>query len=344
MNNDSNKLPIIAYYTGDSDEINKYPVEKLTHIIYSFLHLKGNRLTVDNENDSITLVHLSSLKNEYPGLKVLISLGGWGGCKSCSDVFSGGSGRKEFAISVKEILTNYNLDGIDLDWEYPAIAGFPGHRHAPEDKENFTFLMQELRTSLGEDYEISFAAGGFSYFINESIEWNKVIPLIDRVNIMTYDFVHGYSTKTGHHTPLYSNEKQIESTDHAVKLLSEKGVPLNMMVIGAAFYGRIWENVPDVNHGIYQDGRFKQGVNYKKLDEYVKNNSGFEFYWDSTSQAPYMYNPEKQFFLTYDDSLSVSKKTRYVIENKLGGIMFWELKGDYYEGGLLDAIHSVVNK
>src|SRR5690349_22776137 len=69
---------------------------------------------------------------------------------------------------------------------------------------NFTLLIQALRTTLGDKYEISFAAGGFTKFLTQSIEWNAVMPFVDRVNLMTYDLINGYSTVTGHHTPLYS--------------------------------------------------------------------------------------------------------------------------------------------
>jgi chitinase len=88
-------------------------------------------------------------------------------------------------------------------------------------------LIQALRTTLGDKYEISFAAGGFTKFLTQSIEWNAIMPFVDRVNLMTYDLINGYSTVTGHHTPLYSTPEQIESTDHAVKYLDSIGVSKN---------------------------------------------------------------------------------------------------------------------
>jgi chitinase len=120
----SRELAVIAYYSGDSKTIDNYPVEKLTHIIYSFCHLKGNRLNVDNKGDSTTIKKLVSLKKKYPKLKVLLSLGGWGGCEFCSPVFSTDKGRKDFARSVKEVNDYFKTDGIDLDWEYPAGTCF----------------------------------------------------------------------------------------------------------------------------------------------------------------------------------------------------------------------------
>ena len=120
------KMVVAAYYTGDGININTYSIGKLTHIIYSFLHLKGNRLAVDNMNDSLAITRLVALKANYPDLKIILSLGGWGGCQSCSEVFNTASGRLEFAQSVLQLMKSYRTDGIDLDWEYPVLESLPG--------------------------------------------------------------------------------------------------------------------------------------------------------------------------------------------------------------------------
>ncbi len=344
-NINSNKgFAVIAYYTGDGSNIENYSVEKLTHIIFSFLHLKGNKLEFDGEKDKLTLKRLTALKRKHKKLKILISLGGWGGCKTCSDVFSSNKGRNEFARSVKKILAEFNADGIDLDWEYPAIEGYPGHVYRKSDKHNFTLLVKELRNVLGNNYEISFAAGGFADYIRNSIEWDEVMPLVNRVNMMTYDLVNGYSTVTGHHTPLYSNPKQKESVDNAVKMLDSIGVEKSKIVIGAAFYARVWKDVSDMNNGLYQSGIFKTAVNYKDFGELLSEKKGFQYYWDEISKAPYMYNSKEKLFATFDDRKSVELKTKYALENNLGGIMFWELTLDKEKNGLLFSIVKTVNK
>ncbi len=334
-------MRVIAYYSGDPEQIGRYPIGRLTHIIHSFLHLDGNRLALDDEQDSIALVRLRALKTDHPQLKVLLSLGGWGGCETCSEVFAEAANRKAFAVSVLDLLERFGADGIDLDWEYPAIPGYPEHRYVPEDKHNFTLLVRELREVLGNRYEISFAAGGFDQFLEESIEWKEVMPLLDNVNIMTYDLVNGYSTTTGHHTPLYSTPEQQLSVDRAIRFLDSVGVDRRKMIVGAAFYARVWEEVPPENNGLYQPGTFKQSVDYRQLDSFFVSNPGFELFWDSVAMAPYAYNPRKQLFATFDDPRSVAQKTQYVMNQNLGGIMFWQLRGDRFEDGLLNVIHKV---
>jgi len=333
-------IAVIAYYAGRAEQVDSFAAEKLTHIIFSFCHLKGNQLVVENAGDSMIVQKLVALKSRNPQLKVLLSLGGWGGCETCSQVFSDENGRKEFSKSVKNLLDYFKADGIDLDWEYPAISGFPGHRFVPDDKSNFTQLVLQLRKAIGKKHEISFAAGGFSTFLEQSIEWKKVMKVCNRVNLMTYDLINGFSTVTGHHTPLNSTPQQKESTDNVIHYLDSIGVPRKKLVIGAAFYARIFENVDSVNNGLYQPGKFKQGVSFKAFPAQLSQDSGFVYHWDPVANAPWLYNAAQKLFVTYDDTTSIRLKTAYAREKKLNGIMFWQLGEDTYSGGLLDAIYD----
>lgn len=336
-----NRIAVIGYYAGKSPaQLDSFSVEKLTHIIFSFCHLKGNRLNVNDAIDSATIQKMVLLKQRNPDLKVILSLGGWGGCATCSDVFSTKEGRKEFTESVKELSEYFQIDGIDLDWEYPTIAGYPGHKFQPADKENFTALVKQLRKTLGNKYEISFAAGGFSHYIDEAIEWKKVMKKVNYVNMMTYDLVSGFATKTGHHTALYSTEQQVESTDNAIQKLIALKVPASKIVIGAAFYARVFETADTIS-GLYQQGKFVRGISFKNLTTQLSVDSGFVSHWDEQAKAPYMFNPTQHLFVTYDDKRSIQAKTRYAIDKKLGGIMFWQLRDDAFTEGLLDAIDEV---
>lgn len=329
------KIQVIAYYSAGPDRVDNLPAEKLDQIIYSFCHLKGNRLAVDDSEDSLTIRKLVGLKAKNPNLKVVLSLGGWGGCEPCSDVFSTDSARREFAQSVLELNTGLGTDGLDLDWEYPVIEGFPGHPFKLEDRPNFTALIQALRETLGANCQLSFAAGGFQRYLEGAIDWDIVMPLVDRVNVMSYDLVGGYATITGHHTPLYSTPLQRESADNAVQYLIKKGVPRDKIVIGGAFYARVWEQVMETSNGLYQSGVFKEMVDYR---DFEKAFEGYEVFWDDVAKAPFRYDRIRKLYATHDDERSIALKTRYAIDQKLQGIMFWELSLDKEQDGMLDAI------
>jgi chitinase len=338
----NNGKAIIAYYSGNAERLDSFDAKLFTHIIYCFAHLDSNRIKIRSYRDTLIIQKMISLKSRNPDLKVLISLGGWGGCKTCSDIFATKNGRKQFAKSVKQLNDYFGADGIDLDWEYPAVEGYPGHRYTPEDKNNFTALIYQLRKTLGEKQIIAFAAGGFQKFLDEAVDWKSVMKKVNYVNLMTYDLVNGYSKTTGHHTALYSSASQPESTDNAVEYLIKKGVDPSKLVIGSAFYSRIWQNVPNENNGLYQTGTFKTTLGFKNFPTRLSADSGFVFYWDDTTKAPYAYNRTQKLFATFDDKRSMEIKSKYVIEKKLGGIMFWQLGDDTFSNGLLQTIYSTI--
>jgi chitinase len=331
---------ITGYYAGPAHGLDGFRTEQLTHLIFSFGHLKENRLHIGNAGDSACIQKMVSLKEKNPGLKIILSLGGWGGCATCSPVFASEKARSEFATSVKELTDYFKTDGIDLDWEYPAIAGYPGHPYMAADKQNFTRLILSLRKLLGKQKEISFAAGGFNQFIDSSIEWKKVMRWADKVYVMSYDLVHGYSTASGHHTPLYSTPEQEASTDHAVNRILAAGVPARKIVVGAAFYARMFRVNDTLNKGLYRPGFFYRGISYAHLKDSISGSNGFFEYRDETAKAPYAFHPSRRILVTYDDSISVTLKTQYAAKRKLGGIMFWQLADDDRHSGLLNVIYK----
>ena len=270
-------ISVLAYYTGGQNA-DSFAIEKLTHIIFSFGHLKGNQLSIDDANDSTMIQKLVSYKSRNPNLKVMLSLGGWGGCATCSDVFATKKGRKEFARSVKLVNDYFQTDGLDLDWEYPVVRGYPGHKYSLVDKKNFTALVKQVRKAIGWKNELSFAAGGSKRFIDSAIQWKPVMKKMDRVNLMSYDLVGGGAMVTGHHTPLYSGRPNAGSAAYGVEQLIAKGVDKNKIVIGAAFYGRMFENVKDTLNGLYQQGKFLKSVQKRNFETQLSPDSGFVFH------------------------------------------------------------------
>ncbi len=334
-----NKIKVISYYSGQAAGLDSVDVSQMTDIIFCFGRLEGNRFKVRRAQDTLTIRKMVSLKAKNPDLKVLLSLGGWGGCPTCSDVFATETGRKEFTQSIRELYDYFQVDGLDLDWEYPGVQGPEGHKFTPEDKPNFTLLVKELR-KLGKKYQLSFAAGGSQRFIDNAIEWKPVMKKVDYVNLMSYDLAGG--TRATHHTALYSTEKQPRSADTIVKTLLKMGVPAKKIVVGGAFYGKLFD-VPGIDGGPYQTGTQKGTVTYKQVASQMPASAGWQYLWDEAAHAPYIYNPQLKQLFVYDDKRSIADKTKYVIDNKLGGIMFWQLGGDIYRNGLLNEINTVKN-
>jgi len=333
---------LIGYYAGDGHDLYGREIGKMTHLIWCFLHLQGDSLAPLDKSQEKVIRKMVGFKREHPALKVLLSLGGWGGCETCSEVFSGEAGRKKFARSVHALLKRTWTDGLDLDWEYPASQGPVGHAFKPEDRRNFTLLVRALREELGDKYELSFAAGGFDEQLEKGFEWDSIMPITDRVHIMSYDLVHGYSKSTGHHTSLFSTDGQSASADAAVKWLVRHRVPKGKIVIGSAFYARIFEVKDSKANGLLKPGTFKRTVPWSAMDTTITAAKGWAWFRDPQAKAPYAFNRTTREFLTGDDPESVKAKATYVREQGLGGIMFWQLKDDRPKAGLLDAMHKAL--
>ena len=159
--------------------------------------------------DAENLEVLTGLRQDYPHLKILVSVGGWTWSKGFSDAALTARSRRLFAASAVDFVKRHDLDGLDVDWEYPGLQG-DANPHRPEDKENFTALMTDLRAALdreggarrGKHLLLTFAAGAFPDFVAHT-EMAKVQAAVDYVNLMTYDFrVASPGEPAGHHANL----------------------------------------------------------------------------------------------------------------------------------------------
>jgi chitinase len=172
-------------------------------------------------------------------------------------------------------------------------------------------------------------------------EMAKAQKFVDTVNLMTYDLSEPGSDRiANHHAPLYINPASAkkESADTSVADFEKAGVPASKIVLGVPFYGHLWGEVGAANHGLFQPGKPVKGdwASYSVITSDFLSN-GYVRYWDAAAKAPYLYNAEKQIFVSYEDPESLALKCDYILKNKLAGVMFWEYSGDP-SGALLKTI------
>ncbi|MBL0316977.1 MAG: glycoside hydrolase [Flavobacteriales bacterium] len=303
---DSSSFRVIGYYLGPKHEVENFEYQKLTHIVFCFTQLDGNKIAFEDSLQGGNAEAFGGSKEKYPHLKVMVALGGWSGCQTCSSVFSSETDRQVFAKSVKELLIKYDLDGFDLDWESQVMGGKYGPGK-PEDKTNFTSLIKTLRQELPPPYELSFDANSFPEYVQNSL-MAEVMPHVDFVNLMTYGLPNDKRAHTGHHAALYSSPFQKESVASGVELLDSLKVPMNKIVIGAGFYGFVVKDVDAENHGLGQKGKSGGDVKYKDIVVKYTPEKGFITYWDSIAKAPFRYNAEEKIFITYDNAESCRLK------------------------------------
>ncbi|MDB5146302.1 MAG: chitinase [Mucilaginibacter sp.] len=350
----TSKYVIIGYIGSKNWTKEDILAAKMTHIIYAFANLTQNgMLAPASVKDSTNLTILNTTKDQNKALKILISVGGWGGCKYFSDASLTAGSRAKFIASALAFIDKLKLDGIDIDWEYPAQVG-AGNIYRTEDKENFTLLMKDFRAALDEqaasnhhqNYLLTAAMGVDTAYMNHT-EVGPVSKYLDYINIMTYDIYNGNDKITGHQSNLYQSkyghQVRVSSAD-AIQNFIIAGVPANKIVMGLPFYGRGWTEVNGEDRGLYQPSAGHHfSLPYDSLENSYINKNGFDRFWDNKAKVPYLWNSKTHTFVTYNDVRAFKYKTRYIKEHKLAGVMFWEYTEDLKNQALFNPLVHFIN-
>ena len=280
----------------------------LDFVIYAFALINPNgTLTAYS---TLYLKQLANLRLENPYLKVILGIGGWG-ADGFSDAALTPTSRYAFAREVKRWVDEYELDGVDIDWEYPGSSA-SGITSRPQDRENFTLLLTALRDVLGADAWISVAGTGETSYIN-NVEIANIAPIINYFNLMAYDFTAGETGETAarHQSNLYPSDLGLgnNSVDTQVQNLINAGMPSSQILMGLPFYGRYGAT---------------QTKTYDELRKNYINKNGYRVLWDNVAKAPYIVDSNGNFAYSYDNLLSIYFKGLYVQENCLGGLFAWQ--------------------
>ena len=345
---------VVGYYIAWARDARNFSPEKidaskLTHINYAFANIVDGKAVLGYPDvDAKNFEGLRALKKTNPKLKLLVSVGGWAWSKHFSDVALADASRTVFADSVVVYMQKYQLDGVDIDWEFPVGGGDPGNSARPEDKRNFTLLLQAVRKALDaagkkakQQYLLTIASNpGPDYLRNT--ELGEVAKAVDWINVMGYDYHGPWGKRAGPLAPLWADAKDDTQTATSGRFVAagieghiKAGVPLNKIVLGVPFYGYVWKGCPDAMHGQYQTcagagkGTWEEGsLEYADIVANYLSQPGFTRYWNDATKTPWLYNPESGIYITYDDPESMGHKLDYVVKQKLGGVMIWELTTD----------------
>lgn len=318
---------------------------------------------------------LRELKQLYPNLKIMLSIGGW----TWSTHFSAAAEPANRAAFVQSCINEFILgnlpqvagdpsggpgaaanifDGFDIDWEYPNNPG-NGNPFGPQDIANFTGLLAEFHNQLGalsaqtgKHYLLTAALpSGQDKYVN--IQLDKVGKYLDWANLLTYD-MHGPWNATGpadFNAPLFCDPRDPSPApantyciNRAVMDYIRAGFPARKIVLGVPLYGHGWTNVPNVNHGLFQSSPNTQPAslgggtaNYNQLVTLHMPR-----YWDPLAATAWYYDGTN--FWSYDDPASISIKMGYIRILGLGGAMAWSLDGDDASGTLMNAIYQGLHR
>ena len=344
---------VVGYYaawaSGQGYPPDKLPAERFTQINYAFAKIENGKLALaDPDRDGKTLGELTALRKRNPDLKIVLSAGGWDESGGFSDAASTPGRRETFARSCLELILEYGLDGVDLDWEYPVSGGAAGVTHRPQDRENFTLLLEAIRNTLdrqgrkdGRDYVLSIAGAVGSGYLN-CIEPQAVAELVDHVFLMAYDFHGPWDASANFNAPLYapSGGPGRSSVDGGVSAWLARGVPAEKLVLGMPLYGYLYQGVSGGNHGLYSSYSAAKSVSWDRVKREYLESASYRQFRHQEAEVPYLFG--NRSFLSYDDPASIAAKAELARSRGLGGIGFWELSQDR-SGDLIESAWAAWN-
>ncbi|KAI8067069.1 glycoside hydrolase superfamily [Gongronella butleri] len=363
---------IVAAYVTDWALPSEIAWSKLDHVFYAFAIPTKDGSLGSFDAGNLQKVVKDAHANQK---KVSLSVGGWTGSLYFSDLVLTTDKRSAFADNLVKAVTDYDLDGIDIDWEYPNNPnGVACNAINDNDTANFLSLMTLLRQKLGSGKTLS-AAVATTPFNDASqnpedsldAKWGSTL---DYINIMVYDLAGSWNPKTGANSPLYSDADDSASVDSAVTAWTGAGFPANKILVGVPFYGFVTKvktaitastgehvafdtSAPQIQGDQYDTkgadpcpgatATYSGEFQYRSIVEegVSKNSSGWANYWDSKTMTPYAFNKDKMYLLTYDNPASLTDKANYAVKKNLGGLMMWSLEMDTSSNDLLNAMQAV---
>lgn len=309
------------------------PVNELTHVFYAFAKTDAQTGTVSLSDPWADiekpmplggkgcLGELEIIRHKHRNLRVVLSIGGWTYSPDLTSAFATASGRQEFARTAVDLIDKHKLDGIDVDWEYPATS---------EQAQQYVDVLALIRRNLNElernhgletdyfDLTVAAPAGSEQREILDISAMNRYLTFW---NLMTYDFSGAWSPVVAHHANLVGGDLNVKS---AVDYYISHGVPRKNLVMGMPLYGRSFAHTAGLGHRFQGTlgGRYEQGVH--DLRELPLPGAIEEI--DHEQVAAYCRGQD--YFVTYDNAETLRDKALFAKRENLGGGMWWEASGD----------------
>ncbi|QMV43275.1 glycosyl hydrolase family 18 protein [Cohnella cholangitidis] len=311
----------------------------------------GEIVVGDQEVDLRNMANLRSIRTQHPHLNLMVSVGGWSWSKNFSNMAATEETRRAFANSAVEYLREYRLDGLDIDWEYPVEGGLESNSRSPDDKKNFVLLIQTVREALdaagsvdNKYYLLTIASAQSDAFVANA-DLARSSEYLDFINIMTYDYAGTWENLAHHNAPLYhdKNHPKASAPRNNVSAAAlghlNGGIPHHKLVLGVPFYGfGLIGCPPNGQYAACEGGTIPSGEQFGTWEPYAfaffdiednyLNKNGYVRYWNEAAKVPYLYNKEKQRFISYDDEESMMYKASLIKTLNLAGVMSWDVSQD----------------
>lgn len=253
------------------------------------------------------------------GVKMIVSLGGWGNCAGFPGMASTAANRSRFIGQLVDFCQANAYDGVDIDWEFVSND---------QEKADFTLFIEALGAALKSQTPpllLTTATPSGNYY-GRWIDYERLADDFDFIGFMTYDYHGEWSDHSGHNSPLYTpSGDACGSLDETFAYARSRQVPLDRLLVGVPFFGRSFDcgamGLPFTT---------SEGWDYTAI--MALPGSEWTRVWDGEAQVPYMRRTDGTKVISYDDMSSVGLKCQYVKDKTSAGVIIWELSGDFRSG------------
>ncbi|KAF9877871.1 glycosyl hydrolase family 18 [Colletotrichum karsti] len=312
-------------YQGQSP--GKMDLKLVTHVLYSFIGVNtdGSLMAIDNNADNViqmdgekgALLALAKVKQSYPGLKTLISVGGANNSREFPVMAASADARKKFAKAIHEFVDKYSFNGVDIDWEHP---------DDPTAGTNYIALLEAIRNEMpAGKYQLTSALPPAQWTLR-NFDNKRAAAVLDYMNLMCYDLTGPWTSVSGNHAQLFASST-LASKDAELRLACSDGVdyliangfPSRKIVMGIPAYARTFPSAKGPGGTSTGSGE----MDYKDLpQEWID-----KAIVDEVAIAASYVDPVSGF-VTFDTPRVVTLKANYAKLKKLGGLMYWTGSGD----------------
>lgn len=288
----------------------------LTHIAHAFAWPDSSGNLVIPDGFLYPELNAAARAN---GVKMIVSLGGWGNAAGFPGTASTSENRSRFAGQLVDFCRANAYDGADLDWEFVSND---------REKADFSLLVETISAAFRAQAPpllLTIAAPSGNYY-GRWIDFERLAGDFDLIGFMTYDYHGEWSDHSGHNAPLYEPSwDSCGSLDETFAYARSRQVPLEKLLVGVPFFGRSFDcgamGLPFTT---------SQGWSYADVMDLPS--SGWTRFWDSEAQVPYLRRSDGKLVISFDDMSSAGLKAQYVKDKASAGVIIWELGGDYRSG------------
>ncbi|KAA8622106.1 hypothetical protein SMACR_09659 [Sordaria macrospora] len=220
---------------------------------YTHIHFAFGTLTTDYQvevGDVLSSYQFQEFKR-IRGAKRILSFGGWdfSALPATYFIFRNGvtaANRLKMATNIANFIKKHDLDGVDIDWEYPGAPDLPDIPPAsPDDGPNYLAFLVVLKNLL-PGKSVSIAAPS-SYWYLKQYPLKQIGAVVDYIVYMTYD-LHGqwdahnsYSQEGCDTGNCLRSQVNLTETKQSLAMITKAGVPGKKVIVGVTSYGRSFE-------------------------------------------------------------------------------------------------------